>query len=68
MAQHINIVALGTRARPATFVTVQLTMDWAVAEWCDYVCQVVNDELERTVMLVCSILSLMRGGAVLDQN
>ena len=67
VAQHINIVALGTSARPALFVT-QLTMDMAFAERCDYVCQVVNNELERTVMLVCSILSSMRGGAVLDHH
>ena len=49
MDQRINTVAQGARARPASFVTVQLTMDWAVAERCDYVCQVVNEGLERTV-------------------
>ena len=68
VAQNINIAALGTSASTASFVTVQLTMDWAFAERCDYVCQVVNNELERTVMLVCSILSSMRGGAVLDHH
>ena len=67
VAQNLNIVALGTSARPASFVTVHGLIT-VVANRCDYVCQALNDGLDRTVMLICSILSSMRGGAVLDHH
>ena len=49
-------------------MTVQLRKISAFAIRCDYVFQAVNDGLDRTVMLICSILSSMRGGAVLDHH